>query len=220
MSPKKASRSIGSEEKQRMIMIEASAIYEDLKQREAAESEEASIPVETFKATYGWFDNFEKRTGIHPVVSHRKAVNSNVKTAEEYVERFASLASREGYIPQQVINCNETGLFWNKMPQRTFIMAEEKKLSGHKPMKDRLAQENLKSWVMRHFFIERLNLAFGLAAMTYLMEKNLPFKGLLISDNASGHPPSLKDDILEDLKFIKVLYLPPPNTTPLLQPMD
>ena len=30
------------------------------------------------------------------------------------------------------------GLFWKKMPNRTYITEEEKTLPGHKPMKDRL----------------------------------------------------------------------------------
>ncbi|XP_035210407.1 tigger transposable element-derived protein 1-like [Stegodyphus dumicola] len=50
-------------------------------------------------------------------------------------------------------------------------------------------------------------------------ENNLPKQALLILDNAPAHPPNLEDDLLEEFKFIKVLYLPP-NTTPILQPMD
>jgi len=33
---------------------------------------------------------------------------------------------------------DETGLFWKKMPRRTYITREEKSMPGHKPMKDRL----------------------------------------------------------------------------------
>jgi hypothetical protein len=48
----------------------------------------------------------------------------------------------------------------------------------------------------------------------YCQEKNLPFKILLILDNAPGHPIHL--DISPN---VKVVYLPP-TTTSLLQPMD
>jgi len=37
-----------------------------------------------------------------------------------------------------VFNCDETGPFWNKMPMRAYITEEEKALTGHKPMRDRL----------------------------------------------------------------------------------
>ena len=51
---------------------------------------------------------------------------------------FDKIIKEEDYVPQQVFNCDETGLFWKKMPKRTFITQEEKALLGHKPMKDRL----------------------------------------------------------------------------------
>ena len=45
--------------------------------------------------------------------------------------------------------------------------------------------------------------------------KDIPFKILLILDNAPGHPPHLDDFH----SHVKVLYLPP-NTTSFLQPID
>ena len=91
-----------------------------------------------FRASHGWFDRFKKRTGIHSIVRHGEAASSDQKAAEEFVKKFEELINQEGYIPQQVFNCDETGLFWKKMPRRTYITAEEKKMPGHKPMKDRL----------------------------------------------------------------------------------
>ena len=49
----------------------------------------------------------------------------------------------------------------------------------------------------------------------YCLEKRIPFKILLILDNAPGHPPHLAD-LHPD---VKVFFLPP-NTTSILQPMD
>ena len=45
---------------------------------------------------------------------------------------FGELIEADGYIPQQVFNCDETRLFWKKMPQRTYITMEEKKSSSRK----------------------------------------------------------------------------------------
>ncbi|GIY24288.1 hypothetical protein CDAR_64281 [Caerostris darwini] len=244
---------------QTIICEKARAIYGDLlKQTPQTSIDEASE--ESFKASRGWFENFKKRSGIHSVVRHGEAASSDMKAAEDYIKTFSNLIKAQGCISQQVFNCDETGLFWKKMPNRTYITAEEKMMPGHKPMKDRLTlalcanasgdckikpllvyhsenprafkshkilkeklqvmwRSNPKAWVTRKFFVEWVNLVFGPTVKKYLQENNLPVQALLILDNAPAHPPNLEDDILEELKFIKVLYLPP-NTTPILQPMD
>lgn len=58
--------------------------------------------------------------------------------ATAFVQEFQNFIDSEGYLPQQVFNCDETRIFWKVMPeQRTYITAEEKSLPGHKSMKDR-----------------------------------------------------------------------------------
>ena len=37
-----------------------------------------------------------------------------------------------------MFNCDETGLFFKKMPNRTYITKEEKFMPGYKPMKNRI----------------------------------------------------------------------------------
>ena len=53
---------------------------------------------------------------------------SDVTAANVYVPRFKSLVDPWAYLPQQVFNCDETGLFSNKMLNMTYITAEEKAL--------------------------------------------------------------------------------------------
>lgn len=220
----------------------------------------SSTDEKEFKASRGWFEKFKKRTGIHSVMRHGEAASSDKKAAENYVSDFKKLLISEGYLPQQIFNCDETGLFWKKMPKRTYITEEEKALPGHKPMKDRLTllfcanasgdlkikpllvyhsetprafkkcnihknklnvmwKANNKAWVTRDIFVEWINEVFGPSVKKYLLEMNLPLHALLVLDNAPAHPPSLQNDLLDEFQFIKIQYLPP-NTTPLLQPMD
>nr|XP_006132847.1 tigger transposable element-derived protein 1-like isoform X1 [Pelodiscus sinensis]XP_006132848.1 tigger transposable element-derived protein 1-like isoform X2 [Pelodiscus sinensis]XP_006132849.1 tigger transposable element-derived protein 1-like isoform X3 [Pelodiscus sinensis] len=61
-------------------------------------------------------------------------------------------------------------------------------------------------WFLNHFV---------LAVERYCLGKNIPFKILLLLDNAPGHPNTL-DDMHPN---VKVVFLPP-NTTSLIQPMD
>ncbi|XP_023665526.1 histone-lysine N-methyltransferase EHMT2 isoform X7 [Paramormyrops kingsleyae] len=238
------------------ICEKAKTLYTDLVSKLPGTSTEN----EGFKASRGWFDNFKKRSGIHSVVRHREAAISDAKAAEAFAVEFQKLMVSECYLPQQVFNCDEMGLFWKKMPKRTYITAEENAMPGHKPMKDRLTlllcanasgdfkvkpllvyhsenprafkkcrvqknqlnvmwRSNRKAWVTRILFIEWINEVFGPAVKKYLLEKNLPLKVLLVMDNAPAHSPGLEDDLLEEFEFIKVKFLPP-NTTPLLQPMD
>jgi len=66
---------------------------------------------EEFKASKEWFDNFKKRTGFHGVFRHGEAASSNKDAAEKFVEKFKDFVDREGFIPEQVFSCDETGFF-------------------------------------------------------------------------------------------------------------
>ncbi|XP_060125417.1 tigger transposable element-derived protein 1 isoform X1 [Zootoca vivipara] len=104
-----------------------------------ANSPGASAEVESFKASHGWFERFKKRTGIHSVGRPGEDASGNKLDADQFVLEFKDYVESQGLVPQQVFNCGETGLFWKKMPKRTYITKEEEALPGHnKPMKDRL----------------------------------------------------------------------------------
>jgi len=51
---------------------------------------------------------------------------------------LANLTEENGFLPQQIFNIDETGLFWKRMPDQSFIAKEEKTLPGFKVAKDRL----------------------------------------------------------------------------------
>ncbi|KAM9457775.1 tigger transposable element-derived protein 1-like isoform 1-T1 [Clarias gariepinus] len=239
-----------------LICEKAKALYADLVKNQPCTSTENE---QDFKASRGWFDNFKRRSGIY-CLKNREAENVDAEAADVFAEEFEKLMNSECYLPQQVFNCDETELFWKKMPKNIPLTAEENAVPSHRPMNDHLSlllcanasgdfkvkpllvynsenpqafkkcnvqksqlnvmwRSNRRAWVTGVLFVEWINEVFGPSVKSYLLEKDLPLKVLLILDNAPAHPPGLEDDLLEEFKFIKIKFLPP-NTTLLLQPMN
>lgn len=183
-----------------------------------------------------------------------EAASADMKAAEAFPEQLRKIIRQGEYTPQQVFNVDETGLYWKKMPERSYISKEEKAMPGYKTAKDRLTlllggnvsgdfklkpmilytsenprafknvvktllpviwKSNNKAWVTQQVFMDWFAQHFIPEAEKYCREKNIPFKILLVLDNAPGQPPHL-DDVHSN---VKVVYMPP-NTTSVLQPMD
>ncbi|XP_059583646.1 tigger transposable element-derived protein 1-like [Alligator mississippiensis] len=74
---------------------------------------------------------------------------------------------------------------------------------------------NSKAWMTQALFEDWFINCFIPSVKRCCLEKGVPFKIILLLDNAPGHPQHL-DDLHPD---VKVVYLPK-NTTAILQPMD
>ncbi|XP_070582411.1 homocysteine-responsive endoplasmic reticulum-resident ubiquitin-like domain member 2 protein isoform X1 [Erythrolamprus reginae] len=99
----------------------------------------ASSAPATFTSSKGWFYKFQRRYGLKSVSLHGEAASADTGAAENFVRRtFKDLIAEGGYLPEQVFNMDETGLFWKRMPSRTFLMQDEAKAPGFKAMKDRV----------------------------------------------------------------------------------
>ncbi|XP_067138393.1 tigger transposable element-derived protein 1-like [Centruroides vittatus] len=72
---------------------------------------------------------------------------------------------------------------------------------------------NKKTWITADLFKKWFRNYFVPNVEKYLKQKNLDFKVLLILDNSPSHPKNLNHP------NVKIIFLPP-NTTPLLQPLD
>ncbi|GFU02706.1 tigger transposable element-derived protein 1 [Nephila pilipes] len=107
-------------------------------------------------------------------------------------------------------------------PLLVYHSEKPRAFKAYKVMKEKLQvlwRANSKAWVTCQFFIEWMNIVFGPSVKKYLIDNGLPLKCVLLLNNAPAHPPGLEDDLLDEFKFIKIVYVPP-NTTSTLQPMD
>ncbi|XP_030749222.1 jerky protein homolog-like [Sitophilus oryzae] len=93
---------------------------------------------ETFKASNGWFSRFKSRCNWHSIAESGEAASADKEAASLYPEKLKAMINEGGYTSQTIFNVDETGLFWKKMPKRTFIAREEKTFPGFKAAKDRL----------------------------------------------------------------------------------
>ncbi|GFS93684.1 tigger transposable element-derived protein 1 [Trichonephila clavipes] len=83
---------------------------------------------------------------IEEQVQRRIPVSDNrgeCATADEggakiFPEELAKIIEDGVYSADQVFNADETGLYWKKLPNRTYIAKDEKTASGHKASKDRV----------------------------------------------------------------------------------
>lgn len=196
---------------------------------------------ENFKCSNGWLDRFKQRHSITfgKVSGEAKSVNL-VETEKWVAEVWPKL--REGYSDHEIYNADETGIFFKLLPDKTLKFKNEKCIGG-KLAKDRITalvcanmtgsdkrkllvigksqnprcfknvktlpvdyHANKKSWMTSEIFEQTIR-----KWDKELLRKQK--KILLVVDNCPAHPT------LENLKSIKLVFLPP-NCTSVLQPMD
>ena len=93
--------------------------------------------VDDFIASSGWFNGFKRRAQLHNVAVTGEYASANAEGAEAIKVSFAKIVEENGYTPQQIFNVDETGLFWKRMPKRSYIAVTERQFSGYKVSKDR-----------------------------------------------------------------------------------
>ncbi|XP_026482715.1 tigger transposable element-derived protein 1-like [Ctenocephalides felis] len=97
--------------------------------------ENNSDETKCFSASRGWFMRFKTRYSLHNI---REAASADHVAAQSFSGLLKEIIESGDYSHKQIFNVDETGLFWKKMPSRTFISQEEKSMPGFKAAKDRL----------------------------------------------------------------------------------
>ncbi|CAM5093284.1 unnamed protein product [Eretmochelys imbricata] len=65
-----------------------------------------------FKASQGWLNSFRNCFNLKNVQTTGEAVSANEEAAKAYPEQLKKIIEEKGYLPEQVFNADETGLFW------------------------------------------------------------------------------------------------------------
>ena len=99
---------------------------------------EQGVGQSKFQASKGWLARFVHRHSLHNLKIVGETASADHSAAESYPEQLKKLIEDKGYLPEQVFNADETGLYWKRMPNRTYISKAERSAPGFKVSKDRI----------------------------------------------------------------------------------
>ena len=202
------------------------------------------LGLDDFRASNGWLGRWKTRHSIKAFKVSGESAGVDIDTVEGFKSKIPEFI--ENYEHRNIFNCDETGLYFRALPDRTLAT----KSSGHKGTKvskDRITVmfacsatgEKLKPLVIGKAANPRCfkNVKKSNMKVTYVSNKrawmnnkvfsdwinnvdvdmrNQKRKILLMLDNASSHG---QEDDYSHLTHVKVKFLPA-NTTSHLQPLD
>ncbi|GFS85022.1 tigger transposable element-derived protein 1 [Trichonephila clavipes] len=147
-----------------------------------------------FSASKGWLTGFLKRNA-HYIKITGESATADEGAAKIFPEELAKIIEDGDYSADQVFNADETGLYWKKLPNHTYIAKDEKTASGHKASKDRVT------------LLLCSNASGDRMLKPLLINKSLRPRALKASHPQLKHPN------------VQLVFLPP-NATSLIQPLD
>ena len=199
------------------------------------------LGIENFKASNGWLQRFRGRNDIVFRTISGESNDVREETVTEWTEKLHELI--DGYNPEDVFNCDETGLFYRALPDRSLVSKFEN-CHGTKGSKDRITLlftcsftgEKLKPLVIgksqkprcfKHVDVDKLPVDYYANKMAWMnstlfadylksVDKIMRRKNrqiILFLDNAPCHPQGVT------LTNTKLAFFPA-NTTSRLQPLD
>ncbi|GFV73091.1 tigger transposable element-derived protein 1 [Trichonephila clavipes] len=113
-----------------LIQEKALQFYKSMKQSEPSTS--TSQAGKEFSASKGWLTGFLKRNALHNIKITGESATADEGAAKIFPEELAKFIEDGDYSADQVFNADETGHYWKKLPNRTYIAKDEKTASGHK----------------------------------------------------------------------------------------
>ncbi len=81
-----------------------------------------------FKASNGWLERFRTRYNVRFRAISGEAAAVNTDTMDDWKKRLPKII--EGFDPKDVYNCDETGLFFKLMPDRSLVINKDDCVGG------------------------------------------------------------------------------------------
>ncbi|XP_026577826.1 tigger transposable element-derived protein 1-like [Pseudonaja textilis] len=115
-----------------LIQNKARSIFSTLKERAGEEC------TETFTASRGWFIRFQQRFHFQKTHTSGETATGDEEAAKRFLNELDGIITEGNYFPAQIFSMDETGLYWKRMPERTYIHKEAQAIPGCKSFKDRV----------------------------------------------------------------------------------
>ena len=93
---------------------------------------------ETFSINKGWIARFKQCSQIHCTKICGEAASADIEATRAFNAEFKKIIKDNDFPQDLVFNVDETELYWEKLPSRTYIAREEKSAPVFKASKNRL----------------------------------------------------------------------------------
>ncbi|XP_071039932.1 jerky protein homolog-like [Parasteatoda tepidariorum] len=93
---------------------------------------------EDFAASVGWLDRWKKRYGVRQLNICSEILSADTSAVQAFQKRIEDIILTEKLTPDQLYNCDETGLNFKMLPSKSLASKEENSAPAHKKRKERL----------------------------------------------------------------------------------
>ena len=90
------------------------------------------------EAHKGWLASFVRCCNHKNLEIMGESTLADAETASAFPEELKKLTEEIGYLPEQICNCNEVGMFWKEMPNNTSFHKNVKQAPGFRTWKNHL----------------------------------------------------------------------------------
>ena len=91
-----------------------------------------------FTASTGWVWRFCKRHNIREVSLQGEKLSADKPASTNFVTEFRAFVQEKDYNLDQIFNCDETGLYYKLLPQKSLVAHFERSADGRKTQKERI----------------------------------------------------------------------------------